>query len=231
LKGAIKLEKKRSPTEEMISLLIAAVIIGLVFGLYFGIQAYRDYLVRTSYVTRAWSYRDSYNMGYVAHAERTSSTEMQTADIYSAVTHMGLPKGNGVYIHVISEHFDCTTDCGPVIYSGKDGYEETDFAYDHYRDKYSSKRQRAYHMTELPFHFQLNLIPSSDLTAHVEGSVRISVIIFGTDEDPAKKNQAELDDWIEWALVAYTPDTIEIPYYYDGEYIYWSSIVIEELKG
>jgi hypothetical protein len=89
-------------TEIIVGILIAVIIMGLTLGIYYGLTAYRDYLRRTSYMTQAWSYNDFYNIGYVAHAEKTSPTETQTADIYSAINQSGLFKGYGFYIYVIS---------------------------------------------------------------------------------------------------------------------------------
>lgn len=216
-------------TEIIVGILIAVIIIGLTLGIYYGLTAYRDYLQRTSYMTQAWSYDDFYNIGYVAHAEKTSPTETQTADIYSAINQSGLFKGCGFYIYVISEHFDYATDCAPVIISGKDGYKEEDFAYESYHKKYKTERQRSFHMTELPFHFQLNLTPIAELTAGDTGKVRIDFLLFRPDVDPSQMNQEELADWI--ALYTAGSSRIDIPYYFDGDYIYWGYSAIKEAKN
>ena len=219
--------KSLSPTKIIICLLI---IVGIILGIYYEIPAYRDYLRRTSYITQAWSYRYYYHIGYVAHAERTNPTEHQTADIYFAVVDRYIPKGKGVFLFVDSEHFEYTTDRPTVIISGKDGYEEDDFWSDAFDKKYRTKFQRSIHMTELPFHFQLNLIPIAELPTEKEGTVHVEYLVFGPDEDPSQMNQEELKAWVEIKRDG-VPASIEIPYYFDGDYIYWGYSAIEEAKN
>lgn len=225
---------KRSCRTKIVGLVIAAVLIVAIAGVIYAVPAYRKYLDNTSYVTRAWDYlyvqpRD-YVMGYVAQSENIGTEDTLCVDVYAAPVRFKIPEKSGVVIYVASDEFTYATDCPQIIYVGKDGYEPSDFGWDSYLSKYRG-RQDYYHMTELPFHFGLHLTPMAEMASGAEGSVHVVVIPFTQKDDLGSMDEEALMAWIEEALDAGDPDGIEIPYYFDGEYIYWSSRVIAEVKS
>lgn len=224
---------KKASKELLIGFIIAFVLIAMISGGFYGVQAYRNHLDQTAYATRAWDYlyvqpRD-YVIGYVAQSEQTGTGDTLCVDVYAAPVRFEIPEKSGVVIYVASDEFSYTTDCPQIIYVGTNGYEPSDFGWDSYLSKYRG-RQDLYHMTELPFHFQLRLQPMVEMAPGTEGKVHVVVIPFTAEEDPGQLDGTALDAWIEKKLSEGDPDGIEIPYYFDGEYVYWGPKVIEEIK-
>ena len=216
------------------SLLLLFLVPLIVVAVVLGVLGSRALLENFSYETRAWEYLYmqplQYLIGYVAQEEQTGPEETLTVDVYAAVSPNGILEDGGVFLYTAAEGFAISTDCKQIICAGEDGYEASDFGWESFFNKHL-KIGRRYHMTDLPFHFQLYLTPTTQMEAGAEGSIHVVVIPFGPEDDPGDLDGAELVAWVEKQLGHQYPNGIEIPYYFDGNDFYWSPNIINKQKA